>query len=210
MEVSDRRACKAGEAVVVDHSAPRSGLSSSIAISECDRGRSAATRPQPSRGVDGDHAGIGVSPRVLLLVQVEDAPSIPAFRVQRVAGARLADWRMRPYVLGCCCSRAHRPTPNTRTTPLAILVRPTRERAADRANPASGRDSTRAVPSARVIARIFGTCSPSAMGWGDQGEGSATEIAKRRRATGRQKLVEQAGQGWLAEERSDRGHRDPH
>ncbi len=45
-------------------------------------------------------------------------------------------------------------------------------------NAASGRARTRAVPSARVIASIFGTCSPSEM-WIEvtRVKASATEIA---------------------------------
>jgi hypothetical protein len=91
-----------------------------------------------------------------------------------------ADWRMTAFTSSavCCSSSSVGRTPNRRTTQFAILVRATVNGPLTVRNAASGRPSLRAVPSARVIARIFGTCSPSAM-WIEvtRVKASATEIA---------------------------------
>ena len=63
----------------------------------------------------------------------------------------------------CCSSRLSGSTPISRTIAFEILLRTKVNGALAARNQLSGRDARRAVTSARLIASIFGTCSPTVM-----------------------------------------------
>ena len=113
----------------------------------------------------------------------------------------------------CCSSRASGRTPNRRTIAFESRFSATMNGALTARNTARGRARLRSASSARVIASIFGTCSPTEM-WiaVTRRYAIAIEIATAApwgEAT--EDGLQQVGHGRLAQEADrDRRHRDPH